>query len=66
MTVSYQDPSVRAFLLTNLNVNTSPFGFKIPVDILKEGRPEIESFPWVPGERSFNGNTLFVKGAKSK
>ncbi|KAL4062886.1 alpha beta-hydrolase [Scleroderma citrinum] len=63
-----KDPSVRAFLLTNLDVNShcSPLRFKVPIDILKEGRPEIESFPWVPGERTFNGRTLFVKGTKSK
>ncbi|KAG6337112.1 hypothetical protein ID866_1986 [Astraeus odoratus] len=65
-----KDPNVRAFLLTNLGVNggpsTSPLKFKVPIDILKEGRPEIESFPWAPGERISHGHTLFVKGMKSK
>ncbi|KAF9223327.1 alpha/beta-hydrolase [Gyrodon lividus] len=63
-----KDPSVRAFLLTNLSTNTngSPLKFKIPIDILKECRPEIESFPYAPGERAWNGHTLFVKGTKSK
>ncbi|KIM57421.1 hypothetical protein SCLCIDRAFT_28884 [Scleroderma citrinum Foug A] len=60
------DPSIRAFLLTNVDMNTSSLRLKIPVDILKEDRPEIESFPWVPGERTFNGKSLFVKGGKSK
>jgi len=66
LTIRYKDPSIRAFLLTNVDINTSPLKLKIPVDILREDRPEIESFPWVPGERTFNGNTLFVKGEKSK
>ncbi|KIJ62850.1 hypothetical protein HYDPIDRAFT_176285 [Hydnomerulius pinastri MD-312] len=63
-----KDPSVRAFLLTNLNTDTkaSPLKFKVPIDILKEGRPEIESFPYAPGERAWDGHTLFVKGSKSK
>ncbi|KAG0699275.1 alpha beta-hydrolase [Suillus ampliporus] len=39
---------------------------KIPIDILKEGRPEIESFPYAPGEQSWDGHALFVKGKKSK
>ncbi|KAF8839519.1 alpha/beta-hydrolase [Paxillus ammoniavirescens] len=63
-----KDPSVRAFLLTNLSANSngSPLKFKVPIGILKEGRPEIESFPYAPGERAWNGRTLFVKGTKSK
>ncbi|KAG1761485.1 alpha beta-hydrolase [Suillus occidentalis] len=35
------------------------------VDILKEGRAEIESFPYAPGERSWDGRTLIIKGKKS-
>ncbi|KAG6369695.1 Alpha/Beta hydrolase protein [Boletus reticuloceps] len=61
-----KDPSVRAFLLTNLIASQPPFKFKVPIDILKEGRPEIESFPYVPGERAWSGHALFVKGSKSK
>ncbi|KAI5998793.1 alpha beta-hydrolase [Pisolithus albus] len=63
-----KDPLVRAFLLTNLDANSrsAALRFKIPIDILKEGRPDVESFPWAPGERSFHGHTLFVKGTKSE
>lgn len=64
--MAFQDPSVRAFLLTNLNASQAPFKFKVPIDILKEGRPEIESFPYAPGERVWNGDSLFVKGSRSK
>ncbi|KAG9315368.1 alpha beta-hydrolase [Chiua virens] len=61
-----KDPSVRAFLLTNLDNSGSHMKFKVPIDILKEGRSEIESFPYVPGEQIWNGRALFVKGMKSK
>ncbi|KAG1738436.1 alpha beta-hydrolase [Suillus paluster] len=62
-----KDPNVRAFLLTNLEITKAkPLKFKIPIDILKEGRPEIESFPYAPGERSWDGRALFIKGKKSK
>ncbi|KAG8212947.1 alpha beta-hydrolase [Butyriboletus roseoflavus] len=61
-----KDPSVRAYLLTNLNTGQSPLRFKVPIDILKEGRSEIESFPYAPGEQTWNGHALFVKGSKSK
>ncbi|KAG1736539.1 alpha beta-hydrolase [Suillus lakei] len=62
-----QDPSVRSFLLTNLEINkATPVKFKIPIDILKEGQAEIESFPYAPGERSWNRRALFIKGKKSK
>ncbi|KAG1845326.1 alpha beta-hydrolase [Suillus subalutaceus] len=62
-----QDPSVRSFLLTNLEINkATPVKFKIPVDILKDDRAEIESFPYASGERSWDGRTLIIKGKKSK
>ncbi|KAF9238539.1 alpha beta-hydrolase [Melanogaster broomeanus] len=63
-----KDPGVRSFLLANLNTNSngSSLKFKVPIDILKEGRPEIESFPYASGERTWDGHTLFVKGTKSK
>jgi len=62
-----KDPNVRAFLLTNLEIKKeTPVKFKIPVNYLKDGRPEIESFPYVPGERSWDGHALFVKGKKSR
>ncbi|KAN0092681.1 Alpha/Beta hydrolase fold [Tylopilus felleus] len=60
-----KDPSVRAFLLTNLNASQPPFKFRVPLDVLKEGRSEIESFPYAPGERGWHGPALFVKGSKS-
>ncbi|EIW83602.1 alpha beta-hydrolase [Coniophora puteana RWD-64-598 SS2] len=61
------DPGVRAFLLTNLDTSEPHnIKFKVPLNFLKEGRPDIETFPWAPGERTYEGSTLFVKGRKSK
>ncbi|TFK45823.1 alpha/beta-hydrolase [Heliocybe sulcata] len=60
-----QDPMVRAFLLTNLASDTPPLRFRIPINILMGCIPEIGSFPYAPGERQWDGKTLFIKGTKS-
>ncbi|KAI9454708.1 alpha/beta-hydrolase [Russula earlei] len=60
------DPVTRAFLLTNLDTTSQPFKFRIPLDIIESSVPDLGGFPYQPGERSWPGNTLFVKGAKSK
>ncbi|KAI0076192.1 alpha/beta-hydrolase [Panus rudis PR-1116 ss-1] len=61
------DPSIRAFLLTNLNTHHAhaPLHFKIPVDIIGKAIPEIGSFPYEPGERTWEGKSLFIKGTRS-
>ncbi|RDB25624.1 Abhydrolase domain-containing protein C22H12.03 [Hypsizygus marmoreus] len=62
------DPAVRAFLLTNLKSMTEhePYArFRVPLDILVNAMPEIGSFPYVPGERSWMGPTMFIKGLQS-
>lgn len=60
----------RAFLLMNLEHPTAhhhhPLKFRIPIGLLGEAIPEIGGFPWAPGERTFEGPTLFIKGRKSK
>ena len=60
----------RAFLLMNLEHPTAhhqrPLKFRVPVGLLGESIPEIGDFPWSPGERTFDGPTLFIKGKKSK
>ncbi|KAH9063836.1 alpha/beta-hydrolase [Lactarius vividus] len=60
------DPMTRAFLLTNLDSTTRPLKFQVPLDIIGASIPDLGSFPYKPGERTWNGNTLFVKGSKSK
>jgi len=60
-----QDPGVRAFLLTNLKGFSPNANFSVPLDIFEEYVPAIGDFPYVPGEREWKGDTLFVKGTKS-
>lgn len=60
------DPMTRAFLLTNLDSTARPLKFQVPLDIIGASIPDLGSFPYKPGERTWRGNTLFVKGAKSK
>jgi len=62
------DITVRQFLLTNLNRMTTsePFAkFRVPLETLAEAMPEIGSFPYMPGERVWEGLTLFIKGSQS-
>ncbi|CCM04229.1 uncharacterized protein FIBRA_06396 [Fibroporia radiculosa] len=59
----------RAFLLTNLKASHSahePLQFQIPLDIIGRNISEMGLFPYEPGERIWNGPTLFIKGMKSK
>ena len=60
----------RAFLLMNLEhanaQHSRPLKFKVPVNLLGNSIPEIGGFPYSPGERTYEGPTLFIKGTKSK
>jgi hypothetical protein len=49
------------------NLVTSPEGarFRLPLDILLQHVPDIGGFPFTPGQRTWDGPTLFVKGKKS-
>jgi pimeloyl-ACP methyl ester carboxylesterase len=62
-----QDPAVLAFLMTNLvSADDGTVHFRLPLEILEESVGHIGDFPIAPGERSWDGPTLFVKGLKSK
>ncbi|KAI0671667.1 alpha/beta-hydrolase [Trametes maxima] len=65
-----RDRMTRAFLLMNLEHPTPhhphPLKFRIPVGLLGNAIPELGSFPYLPGERRWDGPTLFIKGEKSK
>jgi hypothetical protein len=52
--------------LTNLDSTTRPLKFQVPLDIIGASINDIAGFPYQPGERTWHGNTLFIKGAKSK
>lgn len=58
----------RAFLLTNLDTasENTALRFKVPLNILSNSLDEIGSFPYRPGERVWDGPTLFIKGNRSK
>ncbi|CAO1624737.1 unnamed protein product [Parajaminaea phylloscopi] len=62
------DLGIRQFLLTNLRKAEagSPWLFRIPVETISEHLSQIGDFPYKPTERTWDGRTLFVKGAKSK
>ncbi|KAI0926178.1 hypothetical protein AcW1_008410 [Taiwanofungus camphoratus] len=64
-----KDPMTRAFLLTNLTDSGGhgvPLHFRIPLQIIGDSIPDLGSFPYEPGERVWEGNTLFIKGTKSR
>lgn len=63
-----KDPNMRQFLLTNLkpvSESAPDLKFRVPLDILDEAIPEIGWFPYAPGDRSWEGPTLFIKGTQS-
>lgn len=63
------DPSVNTFLLTNLVTpdDERPYvGFRVPLDIISDHTDDMGDFPYSPGDRTWEGQTLFIKGSKSK
>ncbi|KZV72628.1 alpha/beta-hydrolase [Peniophora sp. CONT] len=60
------DAMTRAFLLTNLDPHAHPVKFRVPLDIIGPAIKDIGWFPYAPGERVWEGKTLFIKGTKSK
>ncbi|KAJ1300080.1 hypothetical protein OPQ81_002562 [Rhizoctonia solani] len=62
------DASTRAFLLHNLvaPVKGEPLKFRIPLSAIADAIDGIGEFPYTPGQVTWDGATLFVKGAKSK
>ena len=60
--------SIRQFLLTNsfIDPETKTLKFRIPLDILSTSIPAIGHFPYAPGEATWEGPALFVKGAKAR
>ncbi|KAL4248699.1 AB hydrolase superfamily protein [Abortiporus biennis] len=62
------DVMTRAFLLTNLAPHKEhhPLRFRVPLDIIGDAIVEVGSFPYVPGDRTWEGPTMFIKGTRSK
>ena len=61
-----KDAMTRAFLLPNLDPHAHPVKFRVPLDIIGPAIKDIGWFPYAPGERVWEGRTLFIKGTKSK
>ncbi len=58
------DAGIRAFLLQNLRLDADGARWRLNLDVLAAEMGTISDFP-DPGERTYDGPTLFVKGAKS-
>ncbi|KAF9077081.1 alpha/beta-hydrolase [Rhodocollybia butyracea] len=65
-----KDTNIVLFLLTNIlmpnETGEDYIRFRIPLGTLSDALSELGSFPYLPGERKWEGKTLFVKGEKSK
>jgi hypothetical protein len=58
---------VLTWLLANLESTADGvLRFRIPLGILGASIGDIGAFPFAPGERAWEGPTLFVKGKKSE
>jgi hypothetical protein len=66
--INLKDPSIRAFLLTNLTFpeDGAPVKFRVPVDIVKRSLDDIGGFPYEPHERTWTGKALIIEGKKSR
>jgi len=62
------DPTIRAFLLTNLlTTPKEPVRFKVPLRILQNSLGELANFPHGPGGRAWKGGQVVaIKGKRSK
>ncbi|EIW69069.1 hypothetical protein TREMEDRAFT_31506 [Tremella mesenterica DSM 1558] len=57
----------RQFLLTNtIHSSSGHLSFRIPLNLLSRSIPSIGDFPYHPGEVTWEGPTLFLKGEHSK
>jgi len=56
---------VQQFLLTNLHTVDGVRKFRIPLDIIASHLHETGDFPYEPGEASWDGPTLVVRGLRS-
>ena len=57
---------MQQFLLTNLAATPGSRRFRIPLDILSSGLREISDFPYEPGEATWNGPTMVIRGTNSE
>ena len=58
-----EDPALRAFFLQSLDLRSDPPRWRLNLDALARGMPDIMGFPDVAGQ--FSGPALFLTGATS-
>jgi pimeloyl-ACP methyl ester carboxylesterase len=56
---------IRQFLMQNLLRNGDFFEWRINLNGLKAGMPQLQTFPSIGAEKQFSGPTLFLAGAES-
>ena len=61
------DPSIRAFVLTNLvRTRTGSFKWRVNLDAIEAWLPRLADWDVEASKGSYGGNTLFVGGGKSR
>jgi pimeloyl-ACP methyl ester carboxylesterase len=55
----------RAFLLQNLRIGEDGTDWRLNLDAIQRGFPEISGFPELPASATYGGPTLFVAGTRS-
>jgi esterase len=59
------DPAERAFLLQNLVIDENAARWRLNLDAIERGFPQILGFPDLPAGTAYRGPALFVAGARS-
>jgi esterase len=59
------DGAERAFLLQNLVIGDGVIHWRLDLEAIERGFPQISGFPDLPADTSYQGPTLFVAGARS-
>ena len=59
------DPAERAFLLQNLVIDENAARWRLNLEAIERGFPQIIGFPNLPAGTAYRGPALFVAGARS-
>jgi len=66
LTIDIPEPAVRTFLLKNLVNENGGFRWRLNLDAIEASLSELADFPDQRAGASYNGPTLFVRGARSR
>jgi pimeloyl-ACP methyl ester carboxylesterase len=59
------DPAERAFLLQNLVIDENAARWRLNLEAIERGFPQIVGFPDLPAGTAYRGPALFIAGARS-